>query len=99
MPVTIDFPTTDEEILACLPVIAELRPHLLEDAREAARCRGYGGWLIDWLAAYAAEQGWRHLELVSAVHRSDARRCHVRKGMEHTAKCFTLDLASEADPP
>lgn len=148
MSVTIDFATTDEEILACFPVMAELRPHLVEDefvvtvrrlmaeqryrlvyladngvqavagirigewlplgtymeiedlvTTEAARSRGYGGWLFDWLAAYASEQGCRHLKLVSAVRRSDAHRFYERKGMEHTAKYFSLDLAGETDAP
>ena len=144
MPVTIAFATTDPEIRACHPVMAELRPHLapeefvptvrrlvaeqgyqlayladegvkavagirvgewlplgkyleIEDlvTAEDARSRGYGGWLFDWLAAYAAEQGCRHVKLVSAVRRTDAHRFYERKGMEHTAKFFSLDLGSE----
>ncbi len=31
MPPSIDIASTDEQILACFPVLAELRPHLVED--------------------------------------------------------------------
>lgn len=147
MPVIIDFATTDDEIRACFPVMAELRPRLVREefvptvrrlmdeqgyrlayladegvktvaglrigewlplgryleiedlvTEERSRSRGYGGWLFDWLVAYASGQGCRHLRLVSALRRTAAHRFYEEKGMKHTARYYSLDVSAEENP-
>jgi GNAT superfamily N-acetyltransferase len=142
--VTIAFATTDEDILACHPVMAELRPRytredFLETVRrlmaeqrfqlaylsdagiksvagirigewlptgkyleiedfvtaEAARSKGYGAALLEWVRAYAAQQGCAMVKLVSAVHRADAHRFYEREGMARAAHFFAVDVSRE----
>jgi GNAT superfamily N-acetyltransferase len=56
----------------------------------AARSRGYGDQLFDWLAAHARSLGCELLHLDSGTHRVDAHRFYLRKRMRIT--CFHFDL-------
>lgn len=58
----------------------------------AARSKGYGAILFDWLANYAREQKCVQVRLVSGVQRADAHRFYLNKGMKFEAKYFSLDL-------
>jgi GNAT superfamily N-acetyltransferase len=61
-------------------------------AKSGERSRGYGGELFDWLVAHAKENECDHLRLVSAVHRKDAHRFYLRKGMTLVAHYFSMPL-------
>jgi GNAT superfamily N-acetyltransferase len=65
-------------------------------AASAARSKGYGGALFDWLLAEAAREGCRQLRLVSGVKRADAHRFYLRKGMVFEAHYFSIDVKSES---
>jgi GNAT superfamily N-acetyltransferase len=59
----------------------------------AARSKGYGGALFDWLVAAAARAGCRQVRLVSNVRRVDAHRFYLRKGMNQEAHYFSINVA------
>jgi GNAT superfamily N-acetyltransferase len=59
----------------------------------AARSRGHGGALFDWLVAEAARAGCRQVRLVSNVRRVDAHRFYLRKGMNQEAHYFSINVA------
>jgi GNAT superfamily N-acetyltransferase len=61
-------------------------------AKAGERSKGYGGELFDWLVAFAREQGCQQVRLVSRVSRLDAHRFYLRKGMNHEANYFSLNL-------
>lgn len=48
---------------------------------EAARSRGYGARLLEWLAQHARAAGCRELQLDSGVQRTGAHRFYFRQGM------------------
>lgn len=132
---------TDAEILRCFPVIAELRPHLVEaefverirrQQREsgyllafvedagvksvagfriseflawgkilyvddlvstsAARSKGHGKLLLDWLVVRARAAGCAQFHLDSGVQRFDAHRFYLRERMIISAHHFSLAL-------
>lgn len=58
----------------------------------AARSKGYGAMLFDWVADYARDQQCNQLRLVSGVQRADAHRFYLNKGMTFEAKYFSLNL-------
>jgi GNAT superfamily N-acetyltransferase len=58
----------------------------------AARSRGYGSALFDWLANEAVRVGCRQVRLVSGVKRADAHRFYLRKGMIIEAHYFSMNL-------
>jgi GNAT superfamily N-acetyltransferase len=58
----------------------------------AARSRGYGDALFDWLVARARATGCAALELDSGVQRHGAHRFYLRKRMDITAYHFVLPL-------
>lgn len=58
----------------------------------AARSRGYGGALFDWLMKEAANQSCRQVRLVSGVKRADAHRFYLRKGMVIEAHYFSINV-------
>jgi len=59
---------------------------------EAARSKGYGGRLFDWLVGVAAESDCRQVRLVSNVKRVDAHRFYLRKGMTLEAHYFSMNV-------
>ena len=61
----------------------------------AARSRGYGATLFEWLLRYAAEQDCAQVRLVSAVSRSDAHRFYLRRGMSHDAHYFAVNVPED----
>jgi GNAT superfamily N-acetyltransferase len=63
---------------------------LVTDA--AARSRGFGDRLFDWLVAHAKERGCVQLLLDSGTQRVDAHRFYLRKRMKISAFHFTLPL-------
>ncbi|MEO8019243.1 MAG: GNAT family N-acetyltransferase [Pseudomonadota bacterium] len=65
-------------------------------AASAARSRGYGGALFDWLAGEAAARGCRQLRLLSGVKRLDAHRFYLRKGMIIEAHYFSMNIPPPA---
>jgi GNAT superfamily N-acetyltransferase len=131
--------STDADIEACHPVMAQLRPHVPAEGfvalvrrmeatgyhlasigdedgvvravagyrfldqlvrgkvlyvddlvtDEAARSRGHGEALLDWLYTHAREQGCTALELDSGVHRGGAHRFYFRQRMTISAYHFT----------
>jgi GNAT superfamily N-acetyltransferase len=134
---TIDLAKTEEDIRACYPVMAELRPQYSEQefvekvrrltaahgfqlayldddgikavagirmgewlptgkylevedlvTAEAARSKGYGKALLQWVRDYAKQNGCEIVKLVSATHRVDAHRFYEREGMPKTAWMF-----------
>lgn len=58
----------------------------------AARSRGYGRRLLDWLLATAREAGCRELHLDSGVQRTDAHRFYRREGLDLTSHHFRIVL-------
>jgi GNAT superfamily N-acetyltransferase len=62
--------------------------------RAESRSMGYGGELFDWLVKLAERESYKHLRLVSGVHRVDVHRCYNRKGMNVATHCCSLDLSS-----
>jgi GNAT superfamily N-acetyltransferase len=132
---------TDSQILACFPVLGELRPHLVEAqflarirrqmaggyalaavaeggrvvavagfrileglawgkylyvddlvTAEAARSRGHGKELLDWLIAQAESRGCAELHLDSGVQRFAAHRFYLRERLDITSHHFQLKL-------
>ena len=67
-------------------------------ATGAARSRGYGGQLFDWLLAQAASRGCRQLRLLSGVKRTDAHRFYLRKGMLIEAHYFSMNVPANLRP-
>jgi len=63
-------------------------------ASSAARSKGYGGALFDWLLAEAAREGCQQLRLVSGVKRADAHRFYLRKGMVMEAHYFSMNVTA-----
>jgi GNAT superfamily N-acetyltransferase len=63
---------------------------LVTDA--AARSRGYGDALFDWLAKYAHSHACEQLELDSGVQRFGAHRFYFRKRMHIASYHFSLQL-------
>jgi GNAT superfamily N-acetyltransferase len=59
---------------------------------EAARSRGWGQQLFDWLVAEARDQGRDQLHLDSGVQRFAAHRFYLRRGMDITCHHFALAL-------
>ena len=60
--------------------------------RSAARSKGHGRQLLDWLADHARVQGCQELHLDSGVQRVDAHRFYRSLRMKHTSHHFSLDL-------
>ncbi len=63
---------------------------LVTDA--AARSRGYGDSLFDWLVAYARTGNCDHFSLDSGTQRVDAHRFYLRKRMKISSFHFALPL-------
>ena len=63
---------------------------LVTDA--AARSRGHGDRLFDWLVVQARALGCASLTLDSGTHRTDAHRFYLRKRMKISAFHFDLPL-------
>lgn len=59
----------------------------------AARSRGVGKVLLDWLAEEARERGAGRLRLDSGTQRVDAHRFYHREGMHIACFHFSRDLA------
>lgn len=59
----------------------------------AARSRGVGKRLLDWLADEATARGATRLRLDSGTHRVDAHRFYHREGMHIACFHFSRDLA------
>ncbi|MET3667943.1 GNAT family N-acetyltransferase [Caulobacter sp. 1776] len=58
----------------------------------AARSRGHGKALLDWLKAEAQREGCGHLELISNVVREGAHRFYFREGLAVDAFHFRVTL-------
>jgi GNAT superfamily N-acetyltransferase len=58
------------------------------------RGKGYGGALLDFIVAYAKENGCENIHLDSGYQkeRYDAHRLYLNKGFNLTSHHFTLDL-------
>ncbi len=134
--------TTDPEILRCLPVLLELRPHLtgatfvdriraqqvegyhlafLEDEAHtvttvagfrtqlmlatgktlyvddlvtapAARSRGHGKAMLQWLIDHARTTACNSFSLDSGTHRQDAHAFYLRERLRITSFHFHLNL-------
>lgn len=67
---------------------------LVTDA--AARSRGHGDALFDWLAKHARENQCEALTLDSGTHRVDAHRFYLRKRMRIVCFHFDLPIGAEA---
>lgn len=63
---------------------------LITDAN--SRSKGYGDKLIDFLVSYAKTHGCKAVDLDSGVHRFDAHRFYMRKGMIISDHHFSLAL-------
>ena len=63
---------------------------LVTDA--AARSRGHGDQLFDWLVAYARDSGCHEFSLDSGTQRVDAHRFYLRKRMKISSFHFSLPL-------
>src|ERR1043166_3383907 len=61
--------------------------------RDADRSCGYGGQLLDWLAAEARKNECETLELDSGVQRFDAHRFYFSKRMTISSYHFRIKLA------
>ena len=59
---------------------------------EAARSKGYGKALLDFLKAHAREQGCRELHLDSGVQRREAHAFYFREGLRISSYHFQLEL-------
>ena len=59
---------------------------------EAARSKGLGQQLLDWLVGQARNQGCDQLHLDSGVQRFRAHRFYLRRGMDITCHHFALKL-------
>lgn len=64
--------------------------------RDADRSRGYGGELLDWLAAQARTNNCETLELDSGVQRFDAHRFYFSKRMSISSYHFRIKLGPQA---
>ncbi|KQV55945.1 MULTISPECIES: GNAT family N-acetyltransferase [unclassified Caulobacter] len=58
----------------------------------AARSKGHGKALLDWLKAEARREGCGHLELISNVVREGAHRFYFREGLAVDAFHFRVKL-------
>jgi GNAT superfamily N-acetyltransferase len=58
----------------------------------AARSKGYGGKLLDWLTGYARQHGCGELHLDSGVQRLAAHRFYLTNRMEITSHHFAMKL-------
>ena len=56
------------------------------------RSHGYGTQLLDWLKAYAQQQGCGQLHLDSGVQRLDAHRFYEREGIPKSSFHFSTEL-------
>lgn len=65
---------------------------LVTDA--AARSRGHGDQLFDWLVAYARANGCDEFSLDSGTQRVDAHRFYLRKRMKISSFHFSLRLTT-----
>jgi GNAT superfamily N-acetyltransferase len=61
-------------------------------AAEACRSMGYGEAMLDWLKAYAKEQGCQQLHLDSGVQRFAAHRFYLKQRMDITCHHFAVEL-------
>ncbi len=61
-------------------------------AAEAARSRGHGGKLFDWLVAQAKQNNCDALHLDSGVQRFGAHRFYLARRMDITSHHFALKL-------
>ena len=59
----------------------------------AERSKGYGAALLDWLYAYAKEQGCGQMHPDSGLQRVDAHRFYEREGMRSVAYHFVKVVA------
>ena len=59
-----------------------------------ARSSGHGEALLNWLVAYAREQGCAAFELDSGVQRYEAHRFYLLNGMVISSHHFRLKLSS-----
>jgi GNAT superfamily N-acetyltransferase len=58
----------------------------------AARGKGYGGKLIDYVVALAKEKGFKTVTLDSGHQRFDAHRLYLNKGFTISSHHFTMKL-------
>ena len=58
----------------------------------AARSRGHGKALLDWLAGYGRSQGCGQLHLDSGTQRTEAHRFYEREGFSASSLHFRRDL-------
>lgn len=65
--------------------------------RSPFRKRGLAGQLMDWLVDQARRNNCAHLTLESGVHRYDAHRFYLKRGMHITSHHFNLDLRGPED--
>jgi GNAT superfamily N-acetyltransferase len=63
---------------------------------EAARSKGWGQRLFDWLVGEARHHGCEQLHLDSGVQRFGAHRFYLRQGMDITCHHFALKLRGTA---
>jgi GNAT superfamily N-acetyltransferase len=63
---------------------------------DAARSRGFGGELLDWLIDRAREQNCENLELDSGVQRFDAHRFYFSKRMHISSYHFRIKIERKA---
>ena len=59
---------------------------------ERVRGQGFGSKLFDWLVKRACEAGCVRFHLDSGVHRFEAHRFYLHKGMDITAHHFSMKL-------
>ena len=59
---------------------------------ERARSQGHGKRMLDWLIAYAREQGCATFSLDSGTHRQSAHAFYFREGMRISSFHFQLPL-------
>ena len=62
------------------------------------RSSGAGALLIDWLKAWALEQGCAQLHLDSGVQRFGAHRFYLREGFDITSHHFAMELSPASGP-
>lgn len=136
--------TTDTDIQRCFPVMAHLRPHLIEtefverirrqehqgyqlaylehesmiravsgfyiaDAlawgrfmyvwdlvtRDGDRTQGYGKALIEWLIDRARAEQCNQFHLDSGIHRFEAHRFYMNRGLHISSYHFSMKLHSD----
>jgi GNAT superfamily N-acetyltransferase len=61
---------------------------------EVFRSKGYGKGMVEWLIAYAREQGCDTFSLDSGTHRREAHAFYFREGMRVSSFHFELSLRS-----